>query len=116
MAGFDLKLPEIPEEYGEPVIQVLKSEEDSVFEVLWRNGDDKEIVIRKAPGTDDISGVYLSYESEQKVTAGSYEITLKGDGTQVYLATWTNDGYTYSIYAEAGVSEAMMTQMAGEVR
>ena len=74
MAGFDLKLPEIPAEYGKKMIQVLDSADALTIEVIFWNNEDK-----------------------------------------VFLATWTEDGYTYSMYVEAGISEDEMTGMAGQV-
>lgn len=115
MAGFDLKLPEIPAEYGKKMIQVLDSADAPTIEVIFWNSDDKEIRIRKAPGTDDISGDYNVYAQEQKVQAENREMTLKGENDKVFLATWTEDGYTYSMYVETGISADEMTGMAGQV-
>ena len=115
MAGFDLKLPEIPSEYGKKMIQVLNSADAPTIEVIFWNGEDQEIRIRKAPGTEDISGDYTVYAQEQKVQTENREMTLKGEDDKVFLATWTEDGYTYSMYAEAGISADEMTEMAGQV-
>lgn len=115
MAGFDLKLPEIPAEYGKKMIQVLDSADALTIEVIFWNNEDKEIRIRKAPGTGDISGDYTAYAQEQKVQAENRELTLKGEEDKVFLATWTEDGYTYSMYVEAGISADEMTGMAGQV-
>lgn len=115
MAGFDLKLPEIPEEYGKKMIQVLNSADAPTIEVIFWNSDDKEIRIRKAPGTEDISGDYTVYTQEQKVKAENREMTLKGEEDKVFLATWTEDGYTYSMYVETGISADEMTGMARQV-
>ena len=113
MAGFDLKLPEIPAEYGKKMIQVLDSADAPTIEVIFWNNEDKEIRIRKAPGTGDISGDYTAYAQEQKVQTENRELTLKGEEDKVFLATWTEDGYTYSMYVEAGISADEMTGMAG---
>ena len=51
MAGFDLKLPEIPAEYGKKMIQVLDSADALTIEVIFWNNEGKEIRIRKTPGT-----------------------------------------------------------------
>ncbi len=113
MVGFDLKLPEIPAEYGKKMIQVLDSADAPTIEVIFWNNEDKEIRIRKAPGTGDISGDYTAYAQEQKVQTENRELTLKGEEDKVFLATWTEDGYTYSMYVEAGISADEMTGMAG---
>ena len=115
MAGFDLELPEIPAEYGKKMIQVLNSADAPMIEVIFWNSDDKQIRIRKAPGTEDISGDYTVYTQEQKVQAENRELTLKGEEDKVFLATWTEDCYTYSMYVETGISADEMTGMAGQV-
>ena len=109
MAGFDLKLPEIPAEYGKKMIQVLDSDDALTIEVIFWNNEDKEIRIR------NISGDYTAYVQEQKVQAENRELTLKGEEDKVFLATWTEDGYTYSMYVEDGISADEMTGMAGQV-
>lgn len=116
MAGFDLKLPKIPAEYEKKVIQVLNSADTPTIEAIFWNSADKEIRIRKAPGTEDISGDYTVYTQEQKLQAKDCEMTLKGEEDKVFLATWTEDGYTYSMYVEDGISADEMTEMAEQVR
>ena len=115
-AGFDLKLPKIPAEYEKKVIQVLDSADTPTIEAIFWNSADKEIRIRKAPGTEDISGDYTVYAQEQRFQAKDCEMTLKGEEDKVFLATWTEDGYTYSMYVEDGISADEMTEMAEQVR
>lgn len=116
IAGFSLEVPEIPEEYEKWAIRVLKSDDQPVFEEIWRKKDEKEIRIRKAPGTEDISGDYIVYAQENTVTVDDSEVTMKGAEDKIQLATWTNGGYTYSIYVEVGISAEEMTEFVENVR
>lgn len=113
-AGFDMpdisaSLPSTPVEasyiyYG-----------DGLAEVQYASGDE-EACFRKAPGAEDISGDYNTYESTEKVTVGGIEVTLKGDGEKVNLATWTLGDYTYSVMARGGLLADTMTAMVSVIR
>ena len=70
-----------------------------------------QITLRKMAGTDDISGVYIDYAKKDQVTIDGHQTELRGDGTRVYVAVWNNGGYTYAIYADAGVTAAQMTSI-----
>ena len=121
-AGFDVTVPETIDGYTERVIQVFNANtEDAMFEVIYRDGgeESKNIIrIRKAPGAEDISGDYDQYAESSTEAVGEAEVTMKGADGKVHLATWTKDGYTYSIsvYAEAGVSSDSMAELVAGVR
>lgn len=121
-AGFDMTAPETIDGYTERVIQVFNANtEDAMFEVIYRDGgeESKNIIhIRKAPGTEDISGDYNQYAESSTETVGETEVTMKGADGKVHLATWAKDGYTYSInvYAEAGISSDSMAELVAGVR
>lgn len=74
-----------------------------MIEVIYRNkpteaGDSIEAYrIRKAVGSDDISGDYNDYKEINKVTVGNNTVTLKGNNSKVYTAVWTSGEYTYAI-------------------
>ena len=80
-AGYDFTIPEI-----------IDGHDGIHFSVLG----DGEITIRKAPGAEDISGDYNTYESTEKVTVGGIEVTLKGEAGYT-LAIWSSEGYSYSL-------------------
>ena len=92
-----------------------------MFEVIYRDGGEESqniIHIRKAPGAEDISGDYNQYAESSTETVGEAEVTMKGAGGKVHLATWAKDGYTYSIgvYTEAGISSDSMAELVAGVR
>lgn len=115
-AGFSMLVPDSVEGYPDRVIRVLSGDEsESMIEVIYYNGNaEKEFCIRKAAGSEDISGDYIEYAESNTVAVGEIQVTMKGGNGQVQLATWTNNGYTYSIgiYHENGVS---CDKMAGLV-
>lgn len=60
---------------------------------------DKQICIRKEKGNDDISGDYTKYAEKKITDIDGVTITLKGGNGKYGNATWTADGYSYSIGA-----------------
>lgn len=121
-AGFDVTVPETVDSYSEKVFQVFNANtSDAMFEVIYRDGGEEPeniVHIRKAPGTEDISGDYNQYAESNTVAVGDIQITMRGENGQVHLATWTNGGYTYSIgvYTEAGISSDAMADLAAAVQ
>ena len=85
--------------YKKAVIQAVKGE---LLQVFYTKGEE-EILIRKGSGSDDISGIYEEFDSEEQVFSDNKKITLKSNGTKTYLATWTEDTYAYSIWCSEGI-------------
>lgn len=114
--GFDFSFPETIDGYSDRVIRV--DSESGMIEVVYKNSDDAEIRIRKAIGTEDISGDYTKYAQENAVTVGALNVTMKGANDSVSVATWASGGYTYSIgaYAQAGISVDVMTRLITSVK
>jgi len=115
-AGFKLTLPEkMPEGYSQNVIKTIKKE---MVQVLYENGE-KEILIRKAKGNDDISGDYNEYSENKTVTVGSLQISTRGNNGKVSVATWVDSEYTYSIsvgFEEEGLDATVISDMVSGIR
>ena len=95
IAGFTLEVPETYEDYKQQVIQAI---ENDMIEVIYFNDTDNEgLRIRKAIGTDDISGDYNEYRNVETVKVGDYDVTEKGDEGNIFIATWTDGTYSYAI-------------------
>lgn len=110
--GFELAAPETVNGNSRRGIQTIDGEMIQVF-----YGDkDREVCIRKAPGTEDISGDFNQYAERSTETVGDVEVTMKGSDGQVCLATWTKDGYTYSIVVYTGISGDDMVELVAGVR
>ena len=77
IAGFTLEVPETYEDYKKQVIQAI---EDDMIEVIYydENSEHEGLRIRKAKGTDDISGDYNEYKDVETVKVGDFEIIEKG--------------------------------------
>lgn len=96
IAGFSLEVPTTYEDYKKQVIQVI---ENDMIEVIYldEESDFEGFRIRKAKGTDDISGDYNEYKNVEIVKIGDYEVTEKSDGGNIFIAIWTDGTYSYSI-------------------
>lgn len=119
-AGFSMTVPETIDGLPEQVFRVLGAGGgDAMLEVICRDGEaaEDEIRIRKAPGTEDISGDYNRYSETETVAVGDVDVTVKGDDGQARLAVWTWDGYAYSlaVYGGTGISSGDMAALAAEI-
>ena len=108
-AGFSISLPDQIEGYDEIFYRASKTH--PLIEVIFHNGEG-EIRFRKAPGNDDISGNYTPYTQVSTVDG----ISLKGDHDAFSLAIWTDDEYTYSIYADQPFSQDELLALAKAVQ
>ena len=77
--------------------------------------DDTSVTLRKARGNEDISGDYNEYSAVSELWIDSVSIVLKGDGDTCSLALWQQDGFSYSLSVEPGVSEQEITMLVTDV-
>ena len=77
---------------------------DSVLTEVQYSSGNARLCLRKAPGSDDISGDFNQYAESNAVDVDGRSVTLQGNDGQVQLATWLDGDYTYSIgiYREDG--------------
>ena len=103
IAGFSLETPTEYADYNSLVIQAIA---DDMIEVIYFDAEKTHegLRIRKAVGTDDISGDYNEYKEKNVVKVGELEVTEKGNDGNISIATWTDGTYSYSI----NVDEALL--------
>ena len=99
IAGFAISVPENVEGYPNRAVQAIRND---LIQVFFATGDmaqsDTEyILLRKGVGSEDISGDYNEYTSVTEQEVDGKTVTLKGDGSIIYLATWTDGDYSYSV-------------------
>ena len=116
-AGYSITLPSVEAIEGETFYRVLEPGSDNpTLEIIYNNTDgEEELRIRKAPGSDDISGDYNIYTQTETVLEGSQNITFQGNDDTFYLATWSVDGYTYSVSSSAGLSQDAFTELVTQI-
>ena len=111
-AGFTFKVPEQINGCKQSYISVM---DGKMQQVVYEKGE-SQVTLRKMAGTDDISGVYIDYAKKDQVAIGGHQTELRGDGTSVFVAVWNNGGYTYAVYADAGVTAAQMTAIVESIQ
>lgn len=99
-----------------PVKETVYSDAVGVARIDYFGADGELITFSKAEddGTD-ILGDYNEYAEVTEEKVNGIPVTIKGDGDQVNLATFTRDGYAYAIDTMTGVSENDMIRMAEAV-
>ena len=100
LTGFGLVLPEPEAPYTAEVIRVLNRE---VISVAYMREEDGEIgyELRKEKGELDPSGDFTEYAETKEKCVDGINVTLRGENGRWSLATWTRDGYSYSVEAQA---------------
>lgn len=109
--GFEMVVPEKVNGSPRQGIQTM----DGMIQVFY-GGEDDSVCIRKAPGGEDISGDYNVYSQLKTTNVNGSVVTMKGEDGLVHLAIWSNGGYTYSISARTGISEADMAALVRLVK
>ncbi|WP_405352833.1 DUF4367 domain-containing protein [Fusobacterium vincentii] len=116
IARFTLEVPETYEDYKKQVIQAI---EDDMIEVIYydENSEHEGLRIRKAKGTDDISGDYNEYKDVETVKVGDFEIIEKGSEGNISVATWNNGTYSYAIdVAEASLTKDTIANLVSNIK
>lgn len=81
---------------------------DTFIEVIYQ-GADQQLTYRMGPGSDDISGDYRTYDSQQEQTLGAYTVRLYRSGG-ILQKLWVTDGT--SAYTLCGDSlEGLLPQL-----
>lgn len=112
IAGFSIKLPDNIDGYNRILIEAM---DKSIIQTVYQ-GEEQEISIRKALGTEDkLAGDYTEYPMTSEVTlSNNTVVTIKGEDEHINLAYWKKNGYTYAIYA-SGLSLEEVTKLAEEI-
>ena len=115
LSGFPMTLPEILPDWAqeEPVI---RAEENGMTELIYRGAEQQELRIRKAAGSEDISGDYETYEEVTELAAGELTLTVRSNAGRIYSAIWTADGCTYAVSCSEGMTAKQTAEMAVSVR
>lgn len=112
LVGFSVTLPDSITGYDAPEFSVIKDEQ--LIQADYQKGDQR-LYIRKAVGTEDISGDYNHYPEATTLAVGNRSVTMRGENGQIRLAVWTDGGYTYCI-GGANASANEMSQWISAVK
>lgn len=109
--GFAVQAPAAPDGYQLSVIRAITG---SMAELHYANGD-QTLTYRISQGSGDNSGDYTMYAVTSTITVDGVSVTCKGvDGT-VNLATWANDGFSFSVRCASGLTQEQVIQLVESV-
>lgn len=116
IAGFDMKVPDSIGEYSNQLISVI---DGNIIEVRYLSSDEQStgIIIRKSGGDEDISGDYNTYSTNIAEHIDGKNVNLRGDGEKIFVATWTEDGFSYAVTAnDYMVNKEQIESLIGVVK
>lgn len=112
-SGIEISAPETIENYE---ISAYRAMENRLIEIIYGTQDEK-IVLRKAEGDEDISGVYLNEDEGawEKKEIVDIEVKCFIKNGKVYNAIWSDDAYSYALTAQMGISSDSITEYVEEI-
>ena len=116
--GYEISIPESISGCSDKQYRAMEQDGDTMLEVIYAADSKAETEagrVRKAPGSEDISGDYNEYAEQQSMTVGSVSATCKGEGGLVKLAIWTDGGYTYAVSVEDGCTADEMAALISQI-
>ena len=113
VAGFDFSVPDTIEGYPTRHIQVM---DGKMIQVVYINEKGDMIFLRKAAGSEDISGDYTIYATTKTVTfANGAEAEARGDDELFSAAVWTAGDYTYAVDLDQPMDEAALVALLNTI-
>lgn len=108
ITGFGMTIPDSVN--GNEIDHISTISRDTI-QVIYGAGHDNSTYIRKAEESDDISGDYNTYRQKKQITVNGASVTLKGNNGKINVATWSSNGYSYSINVGKGFDESYITDL-----
>ena len=117
LAGFSFAIDDsaLPEGYG-PEAACIQAIEGSMLEVNYKGERGGSVCLRKAVGTDDVSGDYNSYDLTQTSRIAGQDVTLRGAENAWYVATWTSDGYSFAVVSTSALTTSQVEALVAGLR
>ena len=117
LAGFSFAIGDsaLPEGYGPEAayIQVIAG---AMLEVDYDGECGSSLCLRKAVGTDDVSGDYNSYDLTQTSRVAGQDVTLRGAENAWYVATWARDGYSFAVVSTSALTTPQVEALVAGLR
>ena len=117
LAGFSFAIGDsaLPEGYGPEAayIQVIAG---AMLEVDYTGERAGSVCLRKAVGTDDVSGDYNSYDLTQTSRVAGQDVTLRGAENAWYVVTWARDGYSFAVVSTSALTTSQVEAFVAGMR
>lgn len=113
IAGFSITIPDSCAGSSDRVIRAVQH---YMIEIIYQDSAGNELArIRKGLGTDEISGDNNLYENDSTKEIDGKSVHIRGNGTLVYAADWTDGVYAYSVTLESGAAEETVESVIATV-
>lgn len=106
-AGFDFYCPSELTGYSKKDISYIKN---SLIQVVFKD-ENKSIHLRKARGSEDISGDYNPYNNVDNQQVDAYSVTLKGREDGYYVASWSYGNYSFAVTSSSPLSAVYIKKL-----
>lgn len=110
-AGFPLSAPSSISGYDAPVVQLMSGK---MLQLIFKSGDQR-LIIRKAKGSEDISGDYTAHSETRTVRINGANVSLRGAEGKVSAAVWCAGGYSYALLSDVPMAPDVMTDLIAEI-
>lgn len=80
------------------------------------NANQHILSIRKAYGTEDISGDYTNYSETNKIYINTLEVTTRGDNGKINVAIWTNNEYTFAVTTNNPINTDLLSDIINNTK
>lgn len=113
--GFDISVPESVMDSTSREFSISGS--DEIIEVRYLDQDGNVIcTVRKAPGDGNISDVRECYSVNVRVQVDDIgAVNLSGNASGYVLATWSDGGFSYSVFTSDYIDEQSMIGLVSQV-
>ena len=117
LAGFSFAISDsaLPEGYG-PEAAYIQVIEGGMIEVDYTGEHGGSVCLRKAVGTDDVSGDYNSYDLTQTSRIEGQDVTLRGAENAWYVVTWTRGGYSFAVVSTSALTTSQVEALVAGLR
>ena len=117
LAGFSFAIGDsvLPEGYG-PEASYIQVIAGAMLEVDYTGERGGSVCLRKAVGTDDVSGDYNSYDLTQTSRVAGQDVTLRGAENAWYVATWARDGYSFAVVSTSALRTSQVEALVAGLR
>lgn len=117
LAGFSFAIGDsaLPEGYG-PEAAYIQVIEGGMIEVDYTGEHGGSVCLRKAVGTDDVSGDYNSYDLTQTSRIAGQDVTMRGAENAWYVVTWTRDGYSFAVVSTSALTTSQVEALVAGLR
>ncbi|MEG0086049.1 MAG: hypothetical protein RR817_06205, partial [Niameybacter sp.] len=114
VAPFGLKIPTRIEGYERQRLAVI---EGKIAEIIYTSEADT-LTYRMGEGEEDISGDYNVYPIKLEASLEEQEgdVLLKGTLEAIYVATWSDGTYSYSLTSTMGLSPTDMIDIIQSIK